>query len=330
MGHHCKFWAECHERAVYQIPHSKLSLCRVHYLANVEKRVKTLIEKKHMFHPHRGEKLLVAASGGKDSQVLLSLLKKIYPDGLEIEALYIELGINKRDYSRGSGIAARKYCATLNIPFHSISMKDTYNISMDDIHKLKEDSLKKDVGQNNEDEGFRGECSYCGTFKRYLINKYAVENGFTAVATGHNLTDEATSLVNNFFNVDLMFLARSGPVNDSKVPRMVPRVKPLFYISEEEVMMYTYFAQIPHFSSECPYAPQSPNTKLKGVLNELETNRRGNMISLMRRYQKVMKPVIRAAKFDKKPAVSTCQTCGMTSLGKVCSFCRTIATLQEK
>ncbi|MHA1674637.1 MAG: hypothetical protein ACTSYI_13545 [Promethearchaeota archaeon] len=46
MGYHCKFWADCHERAVYQIPHSKLALCRVHYLANVEKRVKTLIEKK--------------------------------------------------------------------------------------------------------------------------------------------------------------------------------------------------------------------------------------------------------------------------------------------
>jgi uncharacterized protein (TIGR00269 family) len=125
-------------------------------------------------------------------------------------------------------------------------------------------------------------------------------------------------------------LERFGPVNDSQVPGMVPRVKPLFYISEEEIMMYTYFADIPHFSSECPYAPQSPNTKLKGVLNELETSRRGNMISLMRRFQKVMKPVIRATKFDKKPAVNTCQTCGMTSLGKICSFCRTITTLQEQ
>ena len=35
-------------------------------------------------------------------QVLLSILKTLYPEGLEIEALYIELGINKREYSRGS------------------------------------------------------------------------------------------------------------------------------------------------------------------------------------------------------------------------------------
>jgi uncharacterized protein (TIGR00269 family) len=299
-------------------------------LANVEKRVKTLIEKKHMFHPHRGEKLLVAASGGKDSQVLLSILKKIYPEGLHIEALYIELGINKREYSHGSGIAARKFCTSLDIPYHSLSVKDLHDISMDEIHKLKTDSISRDVGTDDDAVGFRGECSYCGTFKRYLINKYAVDHGFTAVATGHNLTDEATSLVNNFFNVDLTFLARNGPVNDSQVLGMVPRVKPLFYISEEEIMMYTYFANIPHFSSECPYALQSPNTKLKGVLKELELSRRGNMISLMRRYQKVMKPVIRAKKFDKKPAVNTCQTCGMTSLGKICSFCRTITTLNEQ
>jgi len=209
-------------------------------------------------------------------------------------------------------------------------VKDTYDISMDDIHKLKRDFALKDVEPDSDEPGFRGECSYCGTFKRYLINKYAVENGFTAVATGHNLTDEATSLVNNFFNVDLTFLGRSGPVNDSQVPGMIPRVKPLFYISEEEIMMYTYFAKIPHFSSECPYALQSPNTKLKTVLKELELSRRGNMISLLRRYQKVMKPVIRAKKFDKKPTVNTCQTCGMTSLGKICSFCRTLTTLQDQ
>ena len=106
----CKLWSECHNDAVYQLPHANLALCKDHYLLNVQKRVKRLIEKKHMFHPHRNEKLLIAASGGKDSQVLLHLIKNIYPEGLDIEALYINLGISKKLYSDDSEKVARDCC----------------------------------------------------------------------------------------------------------------------------------------------------------------------------------------------------------------------------
>ena len=71
---HCKFFQECGNKASYQIPYSRLNLCTEHFLKNVQNRVKKFILKKHMFHPFRNEKVLVAASGGKDSQVLLQHL----------------------------------------------------------------------------------------------------------------------------------------------------------------------------------------------------------------------------------------------------------------
>ncbi len=37
----------------------------------------------------------------------------------------------------------------------------------------------------------RAPCSGCGLNKRYLFNKIALERGYSVVATGHNLDDEA-------------------------------------------------------------------------------------------------------------------------------------------
>jgi len=77
---YCKFFTECKSKAVYRIPHSNLALCKDHFLANVEKRVQKLILKSHIIHREGKNKILIALSGGKDSQVLLSIIKKLYPE----------------------------------------------------------------------------------------------------------------------------------------------------------------------------------------------------------------------------------------------------------
>ena len=43
----------------------------------------------------------------------------------------------------------------------------------------------------------RAPCSGCGLNKRYLFNKIALEREFSVVATGHNLDDEAATLMGN-------------------------------------------------------------------------------------------------------------------------------------
>ncbi len=327
----CKFFEECHADAIYQIPYSKLSLCKDHLLSNVQKRVRTLVEKKHMFHPNRNEKVLVAASGGKDSQVLLHILKHIYPENLEIHALYIDLGINSRQYSPDSLLAAQKLCKEYDYPFHVINIQKEYGMSIDEIHKLLQTYRNQDW--INDKNSFRGMCSYCGSFKRYNINKFAKENGFTVVATGHNLTDETTQLVNNFFNVQLQFLEKTGPVNDSEMDELVPRVKPLFYISEDQIMMYAYYAQIPHNPTECPYAERSPTNKLKTVMKKIEENRPGNMITTMRRFQRVLKKPIQehvAHKYSDEEAKSLCNRCGRPTFSHTCAFCRMLDSLNAR
>ena len=120
MPRYCKFFKECGNRAAYKLPHANLSLCKDHFLSNLEKRVNTFIVKKHLIHPYKPEyspykeKILVAVSGGKDSQVLLYLFKKLFPEE-EIEALYIELGIKSKNYSQDSSRIAAQMCEDLNV-----------------------------------------------------------------------------------------------------------------------------------------------------------------------------------------------------------------------
>ena len=207
---YCKFFRECKSKAVYRIPHSNLALCKDHFLANVEKRVQKLVKKSHIIRREGKNKILIALSGGKDSQVLLSIMKKSYPENIELHGLYIELGISDENYSKDSGIIAQSLCNKLNVPFHEINVKQQNGFNIDDIYNLKQ--IVEENKQKSKNDQIRGECSYCGLLKRYHINKFAVENDFSVVLTGHNLTDEATSLVNNFFNVDIGFLKKLSEV----------------------------------------------------------------------------------------------------------------------
>ena len=325
---YCKFFRECKSKAVYRIPHSNLSLCKEHFLKNVEKRVQKLVQKSHIIHRDGNNKILIALSGGKDSQVLLTIMKKLYPENVEIHGLYIELGISSEGYSKDSGVIAKTLCEKLKVPFHQIDVKQETGFTIDDIHDLRQ-KVKKKNRNTAIKEQIRGECSYCGLLKRYHINKFAVENDFSVVLTGHNLTDEATALVNNFFNMDLGFLKKPGYFLESKTRNLVSRLKPFFYISEEEIMMYAYFAKIDHLATECPYSAQSPNIKIKKNLLEIEQYRRGNMISLMRRYYKVMQPVIKNASSSEKNVDRVCAVCGSPTFSKKCNFCKTTEFVRE-
>ena len=57
-------------------------------------------------------------------------------------------------------------------------------------------------------------CSACGKIKRHYFNKTALEEGFTALATGHNLDDEIARLFSRL------------PVGSGPAPRRGRRLRP--------------------------------------------------------------------------------------------------------
>ena len=61
-------------------------------------------------------------------------------------------------------------------------------------------------------KGSRSTCAVCGLSKRYVFNRAALEHGFDVVATGHNLDDEAATLLGNTLRWQTEYIARQFPV----------------------------------------------------------------------------------------------------------------------
>ena len=323
MVKRCKFYRECKKTAVTFVPYSKMPLCKTHFLKYIEDRVWKTITEHNLIEITPDEKILVGLSGGKDSQTLLTLLHKVLKGRVGLEALYIEVGISPRDYSRDSEVVARQLCEKLDIPFHVVDTKAEYGYTIDQIHQIGKRLFRG--GKSRKRSHFRGECSYCGLLKRYSINHFAAKNGFTKVATGHNLTDEATTLLSNFFNVDIELMSRAGPTTITNAVGLIPRIKPLYYIYEKETILYAYYADVAHLPTECEYSLDSPMLKLKRSLNKVETIRRGNMMNMMHKYQQDLKPMLFAKIPEHKTTDNQCDICGMPTYLDTCAFCKTKA-----
>ncbi|MCF2138740.1 MAG: adenine nucleotide alpha hydrolase family protein [Candidatus Lokiarchaeota archaeon] len=325
----CKFFRECRSNAVIQIPHTKMALCKDHFLRYIENRVKKNIEDNHLIDfQNPKEKVLVAISGGKDSQTLLTILHKALQGRVALEALYIEVGITPRNYSYDSAIIARSLCEKLGVPFHILNVKEHLGFTIDDIHQLG--TYIKKGKRNRKRNNYRGECSYCGLLKRYYINYFAVKHNFTKVATGHNLTDEASQLLSNFFSIDIELMSRAGPITLRDVEGLIPRIKPLYYIYETELIMYAYFAKVEHLPTECEYATDSPVISVKKSLEKIESFRRGSMMNMVRDFQKNLKPILAETITEDHQIVKKCSQCGMTTYLDMCSFCTTTNRLKEQ
>lgn len=315
----CKFYNQCKHNAVTFISHSRMPLCKEHYIKNIEFRVKKTIDEFKLISPQ--DKVLVALSGGKDSCSLLTILANVLQKNVPLEALYIDLQISPENYSKDSGTVAQELCKKLDVPLHIVNFKQEYGFGIDDIHEVGQFFFKH--RDDSKVGHFRGECSYCGLMKRYIINKFAVDNKFTKLATGHNLTDEATTLMSNFFSVDVDLMGRAGPTTSTDVEMLIPRVKPLYYIYETETILYAFYADVPHLATECAYATDSPMIKVKKSLEQIETYRRGNMLHMMKKYQDTLKPILFAAMDPEKKVEKKCNQCGMATYLDTCSFCKT-------
>ncbi|MHA1870662.1 MAG: hypothetical protein ACTSXF_06895, partial [Promethearchaeota archaeon] len=327
----CKNWAEI------KIPYAKKHLCREHFLKFIEDRVERTIYNYRLITKW-DKKVLLALSGGKDSQVMAYILNKIiknsefYKDhNIQLEALYIDLGISPDNYSNRSLEYVRKLCIENDIALHVIPIKTLLGLTIDDIYEIHQNFYKIIRMQSSHSSGGRhkykkrkprGTCSYCGLVKRYTINYFAYTNNYSKVATGHNLTDTASTIISNFLNVDIELLSRMGPILDNEIEGFTTKIKPLFFIYESFIRIYAEWAKVPYYSGKCGYSKEAPMVQLKDWFLEYERQRPGIMLSLTKNYLKKLKNIFYEHVPHEKKEAKKCSICGMPTYREVCSFCK--------
>jgi uncharacterized protein (TIGR00269 family) len=290
----------CKKEAHIEIKYPKMALCKEHFIEYFEKKVQKTIKKYKMIKPE--DKVLIAISGGKDGAVVTYVLKKL---GYNVECLHINLGIG--EFSKKSLEYVKKQTSHIGVKCHIIDLKELTGKGVPDIRSRKP------------------KCSICGIAKRYLVSKFAYDNNFDVMVTGHNLDDEVAFILNNIMNWSVSYLARQGPVlpQRGKYPK---KVKPLYENTEEEISAYAEVVGLEVFSEKCPFAKKAITLEYKEMLNKLEEKRPGMKYNFLVGYLK------NRHLFEKElediPFVE-CKVCGMSSSGEVCSFCRTWGLKEE-
>lgn len=267
-----------------------------------ESRFKQTIEEFDMFD--KSEKLTVAASGGKDSTVVLYLLKKF---GYDIEALTINAHIGC--YSDESLENLKKFCKVENIKLHEVSLQKEFGYKLCHIMAIM------------EEKGFnKTSCSICGTLRRYLLNKYGKKLNAKILVTGHNLDDEADGMMMYLFSGNPKSLARINPVASSQT--FLKRVKPLYFTFEEDVERYS---KIQNFEVHYGWCPCSVKASRR-FFSELE-------ISPRKKFNLTKNVIVNNPKlkvlFKGKTKLTTCKVCDEPASNEVCQSCTILSAIKD-
>ncbi|MCX7674418.1 MAG: tRNA 2-thiocytidine(32) synthetase TtcA [Bdellovibrionaceae bacterium] len=160
-----------------------------------------------------GDRLLVCVSGGKDSSVMLSLLKDIQsraPYSYHIEAAILDQKQPGFEVSRFKNWVENE----VGVPLHVIE-RDTYSV----------------VKAKTPEGGTY--CVLCSRMRRAILYDFAYERGFNKLALGHHREDLNSTLLLNLFYTGK--LASMPPKLLSDDGRCVV-IRPMVYVAESDIV----------------------------------------------------------------------------------------------
>jgi uncharacterized protein (TIGR00269 family) len=286
---------KCGGRAVLELRRHNTAFCGPDFLDFFRHHVLETVRRSRMFA--RDESVLVAVSGGKDS---LALWDVLHGAGYRTTGLYIDLGIF--DYSRASKARCEAFAAERGLDLRIVAVADEAGATIPAVKAVTR----------------RPTCSACGLSKRYIMNRAALEGGFPVVATGHNLDDEAATLLGSTLRWDESSLARQTPVLAATHPKLVRRVKPLFRMSERETAAYAFLRGIDYIVEECPFARGATSIAHKELLNRLEDTSPGSKAMFLQGFLDKARSLFQR----ETVALVECVRCGQATTGDVCAFCK--------
>jgi uncharacterized protein (TIGR00269 family) len=307
--------------SIYLRQYSGELLCKKCFVKSVEYKAKRTISKYSMIK--HGDTVAVAVSGGKDSLVLLNVLKNtLSSQNPELVAITVDEGI--KGYREESLDIVSNFCSSIGVENRVMSYTELYGLSMD---KAMEVRPSEKISS----------CSMCGTFRRRALDVLAESCGANVIATGHNLDDYIQTFFINLFAGDVERIGWTYPEPVEYGVTNLKKIKPLMEIYEREIVMYAIHTNIPFQSEECPYKDESIRSAFRAHLDNLEKIHPGIKYNAYSSILKIAKKV-KSANVPSTPNLNDgvqqehrrCIICNRDSSNRICSVCRTLDLLLKE
>lgn len=253
-------------RALIIRPKNHQKLCKPCFLEIFETEIHNTITANALFLS--GERVAIGASGGKDSTVLASVLKTLnerYDYQLDLLLLSIDEGI--KGYRDDSLKTVKRNAVQYDLPLEIVGYDELYGWTMDQVV---------------EQIGKKGNCTYCGVFRRQALDRGAARLGIKHIVTGHNADDMAETVMMNLLRGDLPRMARATSIVTASTMSKIKRSKPLKYAYEKEIVLYAHYKGLDYFTTECIYSPEAFRGSARTLIKNLERVRPSAILDVVR------------------------------------------------
>ncbi len=192
-----------------------------------------------------GDRIAVGVSGGKDSLILLMVLRYLQKSLRELDfklwAVTVNLGFEV-DYG-----PLADFCESLGVPYDQVDTR---------IGPIIFETRKE-----------KNPCSLCSRMRRGALDNRAKELGCNKVALGHNLDDAIETMFMSMF-----FEGRTRTF----LPRMyldrkdLTLIRPLVYVPEKNLSIMAREKFLPVLKNPCPASGKTKRQLVKEIIDHVE------------------------------------------------------------
>jgi uncharacterized protein (TIGR00269 family) len=294
---HC---SSCDAPAVIDQPYRGAHLCRTHFLRSVDERVRTEFHRQ-LPRFSRGT-VAVALSGGKDSAVALTAAHRYFGRRPTVRVVAVSVDEGIEGYRSATLDRAAELTNRLGVEHRIVRAADALGTTTDRAARALPSAIP---------------CSFCGVWRRRMLNDIAREVDADVLVLGFNLDDLAQTTLMNLARGDIDRVGRMAP-HRVRQPGLVPRLAPLAQVPEREVFLYAHLTALPFDHGECPYAGRAARNVFREAVWSLEESLPGTRQALLRTQARVADLLLAESGAG---APARCRSCGEPSTGERCRAC---------
>lgn len=206
-----------------------------------------------------GDRIMVCVSGGKDSFVMLDILRRLRDHApIDFEILAVNLDQKQPGFPEDV------------LPSYFEQNQIEYEVLEEDTYSLVTDMVP---------EG-KTYCGWCSRFRRGILYKYASSHGYNKIALGHHRDDIVETLFLNMFHGGKLKTMPPKLVSDDGQNVVV---RPLAYCREKDIERYSNLMQFPIIPCNlCGSQDNLQRQAIKSMLQDWDRQHPGRIESIFR------------------------------------------------